>query len=1003
MRTISTAQNEVLNRGKYQVAIRVEIEDSTSTLVDVSDFEGQNWIKSVEISDSVDSAVVMCRVNLFARRYDLSMHPLDEESKINLPSGSYAPFLDIRRQVRVLTATVPQNYTPVTSDFELVFDGFIDVIPETGKQANDIVLDCRDKGGELQDTWIEDMERYGDGSVDNTNHVFADLEDILQEILDNWAAGTTLFSENGTGGTPFLPGDTPGFNVEAWDVDIQSVLDALRIGANSIGWECRYRFQTNTNEYELQLYEPDRASASVERTFGPTNYIDITSLELDVSRIRNVIEVTFYTDPEDDQTKTTIQVVDAASVTRYGRRWFGIVEAQTSAINTSAEANRLANAVLADLREPDRDQNVDMHYFWATQLGDRYTFLPNGVNYTTSQTWAVVGYRHVLSEGQQRTTLTTRRAPSGGIDHWWDRGQIGGIAALLKDKSPAAPTVSVDVLDHGILVGWTKSLIRRGQVGYYEVHASTTALFSPSPSTLIARTRGTRHRAMGLDQETTYFFKILAVDREGNVSSNSNEASSIPGYLRGFPGRIETTFPSPASLQPGQMVFLQDGSFGQRKYKTYVERLNDLFTATPIFNLGLDETSGTNVVDDSGNGNDFTFINVAGITLAEPPGVEDGGTAVLFSDNSSIAGHARLLGLNQTGIDKFTFSTWVKFPATKPSHATTLIDVRDAGGGLEFEIQWEQSVSGDDLEITINGTLAGPSGKKVVDAVELEERSWFMLTVTWDNTAGDIKVYINDVEVDSFTGIETSTTLTFDDFHIGSTSIGVLGLDGRLDRPTMWINEVATLAQVSEVFYHGRSVNTDVDESRVESGGGIGVDQSRHVPFFIVELITDITYSLSGWVNSAFGRVLADPWQMFDKNILTTITAATQGSAPVTIPQGWEGYWEFGVRIQFSDIAANNYIIAAIAIDSLGGGFPGGAAGNPQHWGSYAQVTPSGPMAQIAVTPPVFMAAGGQAKPKHFSQSDASYQLDRATTDAVLCHFWGRYLFQKRNLNRGNA
>lgn len=1001
MRTITTAQNEVLNRGKYKVAVKVEIEDSTSTLVDVSDFEGQNWIRNVEITDSVDNAVMTCRVKLFARHYDLSMHPLDEESKINLPGGVFASFLDVRRQIRVLTATVPQNSTVVSGDFELVFDGFIDMIPESGKRANEITLECRDKGGFLQDTWIEDLERYGDGSVDDTDFVFADLEDIIQKILDNWIPSTTLFSENGTGGTPFLPGDTPAFNVEAWDVDIQSVLDAARIGANSIGWECRYRFQDNVNEFELQLYEPDRVSAVVDRTFGPSNYIDIKSLSVDVSRVRNVIEVTFYTDPEDDQTLTTLEVSDAASITRYGRRWMGIVEAQSSAINSAAEATRMANAILSDLREPDRDQEVDQHYFWATELSDRYTFLANNVNYTTDQTWAVVGFRHFLSVNKQRTTLITRRAPSGGVLHWWGKAQFGGIGDVLKDKTPTAPTVSLDLIDHGILVEWTNPQIRQSRIAYYEVHIDTTAAFTPSASTLLARTRGTRWRAMGLDQETSYFFKILSVDREGNVSSNSNEVTSEPGFLRGAPGRIETTRPAATALQPLQMVFGQDGSFSQRKYKTFIERIRTLKVTEPHFSWGLDEGAGPTATDDSANGNDGTYVNTSSLTFSDLPAIEDGGSSIEFQTIVSTHGHVELLNQALTGVSSFTANVWMKQEVPNVTSTRALWLVKAPATNFEFGMRW-LSASPHNLEVFINNFNAGLTGKVVVSGAEMEERSWVMITLTWDNTAGDLKIYFNDVEVDSLTGIQTGVTLDLDDFFLGGES-NANGVRARLDRATFWVNEVLTLTEVKQLFYEGRAVDTNFDEGRIEGGGGIGPDQSRHVPFFVIELAADIQYNHSGWANSAFGRVLADPWRMFNKQNLTTIGVATQGSAPVTIPTGWAGYWEFGVRVQASSFTAGNFLIAGVAIDVDGTGFPGGTSGPAQRWGSYAEISPGGGIGATVQTQPIFMNVGGQAKPKHFSENDTNYQLDRETTDAVLCHFWGRYLFQKRNLDRGTA
>ncbi len=506
---------------------------------------------------------------------------------------------------------------------------------------------------------------------------------------------------------------------------------------------------------------------------------------------------------------------------------------------------------------------------------------------------------------------------------------------------------------------------------------------------------------MGLDQETPYFFKILAIDREGNVSSNSNEVTSEPGFLRGFPGRIETTRPAATALQPGQMVFLQDGSFSQRKYKTYVERIRDLKATEPYFTWGLDEGAGPTATDDSVNSNDGTYVNTGDLTFSDPPAIEDGGSSIDFQGPAT-PGHVELLNQTQTAVASFTASTWFKREITHPAATiTTLWTVDGAATSNEFRLRF-LAASPHNMEIFINSATASLTGKKVVSGLEMDERTWILLTVTWDNTAGDLKVYINDVLVDSLTGVQTGNTLDFDDFYLGSDA-GSDSIRSRLDRANMWLGEVLTLAEVQELYYNGRAVDTDFDEARIESGGGIGSDQSRHVPFFIIELSQDIQYNLSGWANSAFARILADPWNMFNKNEITTVSVATQGSSPVTIPVGWTGYWEFGFRFGAASIQSNNYLIAAIAIDVDGTGFPGGAGGNPQYWGPYAQVSPAGPMGNIIVTPPIFMQAGGQAKPKHFSQTDSSYTLDQATANATLCHFWGRYLFQKRSLDRGTS
>ncbi len=995
MRSIVTEQDELLTRQDYHTAVKVQIEDMDGVLQDLTNFEGRNWVKSITIIRSTDNESSNARVVFHSKEFLLNLAPLDADSKLNLDSGgSPGLLLDVSRDIVIHTRNLPLGIHAVTFvDDDKVFEGKTGKLSEqSGLEGSELIIESR--GGQNEHTlFIENIESYGSSAEADFTVAGGNLEDILQVILNNWTPGpTTLF-------TPL----TPGFVIPGpWEVSKQNVLAACRQGAGAIGWEVRYRWRQSAGEYQLTLYEPDRSPSSL-RTFALGEVIRFSNFDRNSDDIRNKVTVSFYTDPTDITTLQEVTVSDATSIALYGLRWAGIAEAQSSPINTLAEATRLANAALADMKDPDLVGSVQMRYFPFAELGDFYTFTADKIHFSSNQLLAVQTIKHTIdvASGKSETELGFQIEPSMGRRWWKRRFQIPGIGDIIRDKIPLTPVATLDVLDHGIQIQWDDPIDI--PVHYFEVHESLTAAFTPGPSTLVQRTQANRYRRNGLDQERTYFYRIVGVDKWGNISSSSNEVTSIPGYLRGFPGRIETTRPAATALQPGQMVFLQDGSFSQRKYKTFVDRLNELFTATPIWNLGFDETSGTNAADDSGNARDFTYINTGDVTLGEPPAIGDEGASALFSDNGANSGHARLLGENITGITSFTFQTWVKFPATKGTGSLVLIEVDDAGGGIDFRLIWRASAGGDDMEILINGFAIVPSAKQVVNGVELEERSWFLLTVTWDNGAGDVEVYINDVNVDSFTGASAAATLVFDDFFLGASSVETSGLDGRMDRPVMWTNEVATLAQVKEIFYNGRAVDTRFDEARIEGGGGIGADQARHVPFFVVELSQDINYTFTGWANSAFGRVLQDAWSMFTKQTLTSVGAAAAGSSPVTIPLGWAGYWEFGFRVEAINFAANQFIIAGIAIDEDGTGFPGGATGNPQLWSGYANTAPGGIVGASFVTKPVFMQVGGQAKPKHFSSNDSNYNLDQQTTDASLTYFWGRYLFQKRNLDRGAA
>jgi len=65
-----------------------------------------------------------------------------------------------------------------------------------------------------------------------------------------------------------------------------------------------------------------------------------------------------------------------------------------------------------------------------------------------------------------------------------------------------------------------------GEVDYYEVHRSTTASFTPSAATLVARPATNSFRNRDLLEDVIYYFKVCTVDRKGNRGTYSSEISA---------------------------------------------------------------------------------------------------------------------------------------------------------------------------------------------------------------------------------------------------------------------------------------------------------------------------------------------------------------------------------------------------------------------------------------------------------------------------------------------
>lgn len=533
MRTISGEQGAVYTRGQMKVAVKVEVKDADGTYQELTNLRGLNWVKSVAYQEDVDNQIMQMTIKLHGRQFHYSTAPLDETSALNVDSGgSYAMLLHTWRDIRVYTAVIPIGKPVAAGDWIHVFQGKIDRVKEmTGLETNDVMLSCRDDGGWLQDKWVENVETYGSDS--SNTHVIAGgaIEDVMQDILDNWAAGVTLYSPNGTGGTPFNAGDSPGFTVTYVEITRQSVMDSLLLLANAIGYEVRYRWHPNTSAFQLQLYEPDRSASSADRTFGPGTIKDVKNLEVDVKRIRNAVLVEFYTDANDPTTKDYVEVADAVSIAQYGRRWAAVAEPQGSPIDTTAEATDLATAIVSDLKEPDRDQQLEFcHYFPHGQLADYYTFQADGIHYTSAQSWGVQRIDHVLDldGGYFSTTIQTRGKPSSGFKKWWDRLQLPGVAKIWKDLNPSVPTVVLTPKAGGLAIDWTE--VVPDELLYYDVFLSTSSGFTPGDSNRLVRTKTTRYEVTNLIPGTTYYVKIQAVDRDGNLSTISTQKTAVAGY-----------------------------------------------------------------------------------------------------------------------------------------------------------------------------------------------------------------------------------------------------------------------------------------------------------------------------------------------------------------------------------------------------------------------------------------------------------------------------------------
>jgi hypothetical protein len=475
--------------------MRVFIDDGTATLVDMTTLEGRDWVMSASWSASVDVSIVKATVKLWREVYQLSLATLMTGSKLNQGTNQ----VDIGREIKIETQIVPVDQSPDSANWDLMFHGEIDEIDFGGSKSS-ITLNCRDLGGRLNDQFIEEQTVHGDNDL---------LEVVIQDIL----------TTHGQSPVPTL--STPvasTFAITDYLQEKDSILAAIKRLAQMIGWDVRYRYDNGSGTFKLTLLEPERTSPSVDRTISPNLYFDLNRASISRTRVRNFVRV-IYSD-SGTGLRTVVEVSDASSITKYGRRFMELAESSGSQIDTSTEANLMANAALDDLAEPEVEFSCDMRYFSPVQIGDYYTFAANNIHHDLDQDLAVVGYTHSLNGTSAKTTLQLRGKPTIGVARWLEiEGRRGNapFSDLVAPSTPGSVTVSPE--KGGLVVRYT--LPTEADWDQTECHVfgpTVAADFTADSTTLASEGRSNRFEIFGLVSGGRYLVKLLSKDVKGNAS-----------------------------------------------------------------------------------------------------------------------------------------------------------------------------------------------------------------------------------------------------------------------------------------------------------------------------------------------------------------------------------------------------------------------------------------------------------------------------------------------------
>lgn len=454
MRTATAPELAVLAGVVYKVVPRLKVENGSGTMVDVT-----TWMEGFKIDVDIDKPVSELSVSF--RRDNApfeSLAPFRGDSTLNRDdTASYSPLLDVGRSITLEVATIAPAATPVAGDYKLLFVGLLDVI---NWEHSPVSISARDLGGVLVDRWIETVARYG--SLEGVP-----MEVVIQQILN---AG------HGAGVITLNVADDPNYDISpGYFQQEMSEMEAFQTLAQLRGMDIRYKFVESSGAFELTISEPPRSKTVPDYTFGPSQYFDVTSLFIDVQDIRNVVQGEYH--EADTFFRNTVIREDATSETRYGRRFFKIVEGDDSPIDSEAEMVVMVEAALADLKEPKAEQEIELPFFWPIDLNDLYRFTENGVHYNSPQDWAVTSYSHEFTRNKIRTRIKVRGTPAGAYLNWLNRSGGTGLSqpetanALLDFR-----LIAEDTPPGTVTYGWTLG----GQVA--EVWLGQEVFTNPVPS-----------------------------------------------------------------------------------------------------------------------------------------------------------------------------------------------------------------------------------------------------------------------------------------------------------------------------------------------------------------------------------------------------------------------------------------------------------------------------------------------------------------------------------------
>lgn len=533
-------------------------------------FKQLNYVREASWGDGNDQEFADATITLTREYFNYSLAPLMGDSVLNLnAAGSYDQLLDARRAIRIDTCQFPiVPFDPVSSTYKnnyadsgpwtTAFEGFIENEIDVTDEV--IVLKCADKLLALKDVIQKNATDLGTSTIDATDAIDDLIIDI--EPTDGYKGGRPELWIRDPTTFQLAPESTDTTVV----INEATALDAINKVVYAYGAGLKFMFDDQRGYHRLAHYEPDRTSPSSAYTFEPEYIQDVSTSRINAADLRTEIIVRYSVGSNDDGSPKLTDVSNTGSITTTARSKYGTLTGiiVNSLIKDGTNALALADNVARDLSDTLLEWEIQVPYFPWVEVADYYTLSAFYPYMSSNQSAAVSKFNHLLTPNGAITNIVLNGNPKVSRRRY---GPMLGI--FMPDTAPPAP-VSVAATGtqvRQVTVTWDAAIVSptntaNVEVSRYLVYGSTTNGFTPSSSNLLGTVQGTSFIAKDLVGETKYYFKVVAVSRNGVVSSASSQASaysvSVPAETSVVLISTGTGLSSGTNYQVGGLYFTNE-------------------------------------------------------------------------------------------------------------------------------------------------------------------------------------------------------------------------------------------------------------------------------------------------------------------------------------------------------------------------------------------------------------------------------------------------------------